>query len=325
MKVLVTGAAGFVGYHVSAALLARGDAVIGVDDLNPYYDVALKETRLTRLTADDGFTFRKLDIAERGALAAACSGAGIARVVHLAAQAGVRHSLDDPFAYARINVVGHLEVLELCRRLDGLEHLVYASSSSVYGGNDKQPFAETDRVDCQVSLYGATKKADELMSHSYGHLFGVPATGIRLFTVYGPWGRPDMAAYIFTRSIFAGAPISVFNRGDMRRAFTYIDDAVGGIVAALDKPPPANAAGVRHRIYNIGNDRAEALMDFIAALEAAIGRKAVIELAPMQPGDVKETIADIAAARRDLGFAPATPIAEGLPRFVAWYRDYHGV
>ena len=312
MKVLVTGAAGFVGYHVSAALLARGDAVIGVDDLNPYYDVALKETRLARLTADDGFTFRKLDIAERGALAAACSGAGIARVVHLAAQAGVRHSLDDPFAYARINVVGHLEVLELCRRLDGLEHLVYASSSSVYGGNDKQPFAETDRVDCQVSLYGATKKADELMSHSYGHLFGVPATGIRLFTVYGPWGRPDMAAYIFTRSIFAGAPISVFNRGDMRRAFTYIDDAVGGIVAA-------------HRIYNIGNDRAEALMDFIAALEAAIGRKAVIELAPMQPGDVKETIADIAAARRDLGFAPATPIAEGLPRFVAWYRDYHGV
>ena len=190
MKVLVTGAAGFVGYHVSAALLARGNAVIGVDDLNPYYDVALKEARLARLTADDGFTFHKLDIAERGALATACSGAGIARVVHLAAQAGVRHSLDDPFAYARINVVGHLEVLELCRRLDGLEHLVYASSSSVYGGNDKQPFAETDRVDCQVSLYGATKKADELMSHSYGHLFGVPATGIRLFTVYGPWGGP---------------------------------------------------------------------------------------------------------------------------------------
>ena len=258
-------------------------------------------------------------------LAAACSGVGIERVVHLAAQAGVRHSLDDPFAYARINVVGHLEVLELCRGLDGLDHLVYASSSSVYGGNDKQPFAETDRVDSQVSLYGATKKADELMSHSYSHLFGVPATGIRLFTVYGPWGRPDMAACIFARAIFAGEPISVFNQGDMRRAFTYIDDAVDGIVAALDNPPPATAAGVPHRVYNIGNDRAEALMEFIALLEAAIGRKAVIELAPMQPGDVKETIADISAARRDLGFAPATPIAIGLPRFVAWYRDYHGI
>ncbi len=325
MKVLVTGAAGFVGYHVSAALLARGDAVIGVDDLNPYYDVALKETRLARMTVDDGITFHKLDIAERGALASACSGTGIERVVHLAAQAGVRHSLDDPFAYARINVTSHLEVLELCRHLDGLEHLVYASSSSVYGGNDKQPFAETDRVDRQFSLYGATKKADELMSHSYSHLFGLPATGIRLFTVYGPWGRPDMAACIFARAIFAGAPISVFNRGDMRRAFTYIDDAAGGIVAALDNPPPAGSGGFPHRVYNIGNDRAEALMDFIAALEAAIGRKAVIELAPMQPGDVKETVADISAARRDLGFAPTTPIAVGLPRFVAWYRDYHGL
>ncbi len=325
MTVLVTGAAGFIGYHVGEALLARGDAVLGVDNLDPYYDVGLKQARLDRLAGKPGFTFHGLDIAERGALAAACREAGIDRVVHLAAQAGVRHSIEDPFVYGRSNLMGHLEVLELCRHAPGFVHLVYASSSSVYGGNTKLPFAESDRVDAQVSLYGASKKANELMAYCYSHLMRIPATGLRFFTVYGPWGRPDMAAYIFTRAIFAGEPIQVFNRGDMKRDFTYVDDVVAGVLAALDTPPADDGEAAPHRVYNIGNHRSEPLMYFIEVLEKAIGRKAEIELAPMQPGDVKETFADITAISRDLGFTPKTPIEQGLPRFVAWYRDYHGV
>ena len=325
MTVLVTGAAGFIGYHVSAALLARGDAVLGVDDLNPYYHVALKEARLARLEATGGFSFARLDIAVRGALAAACADAGVDRVVHLAAQAGVRHSLTHPFDYARVNVTGHLEVLELCRGLDPCVHLVYASSSSVYGGSAKLPFSEDDPVDSPVSLYAATKKADELMSYTYGHLYRLPATGLRFFTVYGPWGRPDMAAWLFTEAILAGAPIRVFNHGDMRRDFTYIDDVVAGVLAALDRPPGDDGETAPHRVYNIGNNRAEPLMRFIAVLEEAIGRKAETAFEPMQPGDVKVTYADISAIQRDIGFAPTTPIEEGLRRFVGWYRDYHGV
>jgi UDP-glucuronate 4-epimerase len=325
MTVLVTGAAGFIGSYVSAALLERGESVIGVDDLNSYYDVALKQARLDRLTDKPQFTFRRLDIAERGGLAAACDGAGVDRVVHLAAQAGVRHSLKDPFAYVRTNVAGHLEVLELCRHSPGFVHLVYASSSSVYGGIRDLPFHESQKTDSQVSLYGATKAADELMGHAYSHLYRVPATGLRFFTVYGPWGRPDMAAYLFTKAILAGEPIRVFNNGDMKRDFTYVDDIAAGVLAALDHPPADDGAAAPHRVYNIGNNRSEPLLRFVELLEKAIGRKAVIEFAPMQPGDVKETYADITAIQRDLGFRPTTSIDVGLPRFVAWYRDYHGV
>ena len=325
MTILVTGAAGFIGYHVCAKLLDRGESVIGVDDLNAYYDVRLKETRLKRLQGNRDFTFHRLDIAERGALEEACRGAGVRRIVHLAAQAGVRHSLTDPFIYARTNLIGHLEILELARHLPDFIHLVYASSSSVYGGNRKFPFAESDRVDSQVSLYGATKKADELMTYSYCHLYRTPATGLRFFTVYGPWGRPDMAAYIFTRAVFQGEPITVFNNGDMKRDFTYIDDIVAGILGALDNPPVDDGESAPHRVYNIGNHRSEPLLRFVEVLEKAIGRKAVIEYAPMQPGDVKESFADIDAIRRDVGYEPTTPIDIGLPRFVKWYREYHGV
>ena len=325
MTVLVTGAAGFIGYHVSAALLARGERVIGADDLNAYYDVALKQARLDRLTGEAGFAFHRLDIAERGALASACGDDGVDRVVHLAAQAGVRYSLKDPFAYQRTNLAGQLEVLELCRHLPRCAHLVHASSSSVYGGNTKLPFAETDPVDTPVSLYGATKKSGELMAYAYSLLYGIPTTGLRFFTVYGPWGRPDMAAYVFTGAILAGEPIQVFNRGDMKRDFTYVDDIVKGVLAALDHPPAVGDDAAPYRVYNIGNNRPEPLLRFIEVLEAAIGKKAVVELAPMQPGDVKETFADITAIQRDLGFRPSTPIDEGVPRFVAWYRDYHGV
>ncbi len=325
MTVLVTGAAGFIGYHVSAALLARGERVIGADDLNAYYDVALKQARLDRLTGEAGFAFHRLDIAERGALAAACRDDGVDRVVHLAAQAGVRYSLEDPFAYQRTNLAGQLEVLELCRHLPRCAHLVHASSSSVYGGNTKLPFAEADPVDTPVSLYGATKKSGELMAYAYSLLYGIPTTGLRFFTVYGPWGRPDMAAYVFTKAILAGEPIQVFNRGDMKRDFTYVDDIVKGVLAALDHPPAVGDDAAPYRVYNIGNNRPEPLLRFIEVLEAAIGKKAVVELAPMQPGDVKETFADITAIQRDLGFQPSTPIDEGVPRFVAWFRDYHGV
>ena len=326
MTVLLTGAAGFIGYSVAEALLARGDAVVGVDDLNPYYDVRLKEARIARLRRHRHFRFVRADIADPEALKAAVGEPdAIRRVVHLAAQAGVRYSIDHPFAYARANLVGHLSVLELCRRLPRLEHLVYASSSSVYGGNTRLPFAVEDRVDNPVSLYAATKKADELMSHCYGHLYRLPQTGLRFFTVYGPWGRPDMAVYLFTEAIYAGRPIRVFNHGRMRRDFTYIDDVVAGVLATLDAPPADDGAAPPHRVYNIGNHRSEPLLRLIEVLEAAIGRTAEKVFEPMQPGDVKETYADISAIQRDHGFEPRTTIDEGVPRFVAWYRDYHGL
>jgi len=324
MTVLVTGAAGFIGFHTALALLGRGERVIGVDDLNDYYDVSLKEARLAALQARDGFVFERADIAERAAMeAVAGRHPDITRVVHLAAQAGVRYSLVNPYAYTRTNIDGHVVMLETCRRLENLEHLVYASSSSVYGANTKLPFSTRDRVDAQVSLYGATKKSMEMISHAYAHLFHMPLTGLRFFTVYGPWGRPDMAAFIFTRKILAGEPIPVFNHGDMRRDFTYIDDIVAGVLACLDRPPAGADGGAP--VYNIGNHKAEPLMRFIGVLEEALGRKAEVEFLPMQAGDVKETYADIADTRRDFGFEPTTAIDEGIPRFVAWYRDYYGV
>jgi len=325
MTILVTGAAGFIGYHLCEHLLARGDTVLGVDNVNDYYDVGLKEARLARLQAQPGFSFARLDIADHEALAARARQAGdVRRVVHLAAQAGVRYSLDHPFAYVQANLVGHMSVLEMCRHLPDFENLVYASSSSVYGGNTKLPFAVEDRVDTPVSLYAATKRADELMSHAYAHLYRIPQTGLRFFTVYGPWGRPDMALYIFTKAILAGEPIRVFNHGDMMRDFTYVDDIIAGVVASLDTPP-ADAAGTPpHRLYNIGNHRSEPLLRLIEVLEGALGRKAETILEPMQPGDVKETFADITAISRDLGYRPTTPIDVGVPRFVEWYRDYHG-
>ena len=323
MTVLVTGAAGFIGYSTSKALLQRGERVIGVDNLNDYYAVTLKEARLAELARFRDFSFQRLDIAERGALGElAAREGGIDRVVHLAAQAGVRYSLTNPHAYVSANIVGQLEVLEACRRLPRLGHLVFASSSSVYGGNTKLPFAITDPVDTPRSLYAASKKADELMGYCYAHLHRLPMTALRFFTVYGPWGRPDMAAWIFTDAILAGRPVRLFNHGNMRRDFTYIDDIVAGVLAALDHPP-ADDGAPPYRLYNLGNHRSEELTRFVALLEAALGRKAVVELAPMEPGDVPATYADIAETTRDLGFRPVTPIDEGLPRFVAWFRDYH--
>ena len=325
MTVLVTGAAGFIGYHVSAFLLERGETVVGLDAVTDYYDVGLKEARIARLARHGRFDLLRCDLADRDAAFAALGAvADIDRVVHLAAQAGVRHSRERPFAYVESNLVGHATVLEFCRHLPRLGHLVYASSSSVYGGNSRLPFAVEDRTDSPVSLYAATKRANEHMSYCYSHLYGMPQTGLRFFTVYGPWGRPDMALYKFTRAILEGRPIEVFNDGDMKRDFTYVDDVVPGVVAALDNPPDA-AAGVPHRLYNLGNDCPEKLMRLVAVLEESLGRKAEIEFRPMQPGDVKETWADISASRRDLGFAPATPIEVGVPKFVAWYRDYHGI
>jgi UDP-glucuronate 4-epimerase len=324
MAVLITGVAGFIGYYVAEALLGRGDTVVGIDNLNDYYEVSLKEARLARLEGRPGFSFRRLDIADRDAVAAVFAGErGIDRIVHLAAQAGVRYSLINPYAYLRSNVDVHVVLLEAARRLPRLLHFVYASSSSVYGGNRAMPFSVADRTDHPVSLYGATKKAMEVISESYAAMYGLPLTGLRFFTVYGPWGRPDMAYFSFTRKILAGEPIPVFNHGDMRRDFTYIDDIVAGVVNCLDRPPQESES--RHRIYNLGNHRPESLPDFIATLESALGRKAVIELLPLQPGDVKETYADIQASQRELDFAPRTSIADGIPRFVAWYRRYYGV
>lgn len=325
MTVLLTGAAGFIGFHTCRALLDRGERVIGVDDLNDYYDVSLKEARLARLGGNKDFAFERLDIADRQAMTGLIARhPGITRVVHLAAQAGVRYSLINPYAYVRTNVDGHLVLLEACRELAGLEHVVFASSSSVYGANRTLPFSVEDRVDCPVSLYGATKKSAELISHGYSRLYGLPQTGLRFFTVYGPWGRPDMAAFIFTRKILAGESIPVFNHGDMRRDFTYVDDIVAGVLACVDRPPGGADGRPPFRLYNLGNNRSEALMDFIALLENALGRKAEVELLPMQPGDVKETYADISSAQRDFGFQPKITIKEGIPRFVAWYREYYG-
>ena len=331
MTILVTGAAGFIGFHLADALMARGDRVIGIDDLNAYYDPRLKQARLDTLRArhGDAFTFHALDFADEAALEAALAGAEFDRIAHLGAQAGVRYSLENPRAYVRSNVVGHVNLLELARHR-GIGHLVYASSSSVYGANEKLPFSVEDRVDHPVSLYAATKKADELMSETYAHLYRLPQTGLRFFTVYGPWGRPDMAMWLFTSAILEGRPIQVFNHGRMQRDFTYIDDIVAGIVACLDQPPADDgsikAGGSRapHRLYNIGNNRPEQLGTLIDLIEAACGRPAIRHHREMQPGDVVATYADIAAIAGDLGFAPRTALADGVPRFVEWYRDFHG-
>lgn len=318
MAILVTGAAGFVGSFLCHHLLDRGEEVVGIDDLNPYYDPALKAGRLERLSARPGFTFVKGDIADTEALAGAVRGRKIVKVAHLAAQAGVRYSLENPRAYLRSNLAGHLEILELCRGLGSVEHLVYASSSSVYGGNEKIPFSESDPVDHPVSLYAATKKADELMSHTYAHLYGIPQTGLRFFTVYGPWGRPDMAYWLFTEAMLKGKPIRVFNQGEMWRDFTYIDDIISGTVAALDYPP--TGSGVPHRVYNIGHNQPEQLSHFIDVLEEVLQTKAVRQYEPMQPGDVVRTYADISAIERDLGFRPKTGLREGLSAFAEWYK-----
>ncbi|MEX0759003.1 MAG: NAD-dependent epimerase/dehydratase family protein [Tistlia sp.] len=327
MTVLVTGAAGFIGSHTSRALLDRGRSVLGIDNLNSYYDPALKRARLTALEGVPGFRFRQLDIGDPEAVAALFrEHPEIEQVLHLAAQAGVRYSLSHPFTYVDSNVTGHLAILEAAQRLPALTHLVYASSSSVYGANTKQPFSETDRVDSPVSVYAATKRAGELLSETYARLFELPLTGLRFFTVYGPWGRPDMAYWGFTEKILGGQPIELFNGGDMRRDFTYIDDVVAGVLAALERPPAAAEPGsVPHRLYNLGNSRPESLRRFLEVLEQHCGRPATIIEKPMQPGEVKETYADITAAERDLGFRPSTPIDEGLGRFVAWFKEWRGL
>jgi UDP-glucuronate 4-epimerase len=320
MAILLTGAAGFIGYHVAMALLARGELVIGVDDLNPYYDVRLKEARLARLAAAPGFAFCHADIADRAVMAEVVAAhPGIDRIVHLAAQAGVRHSLVDPHAYVQANVMGHLVLLETARHLPRLRHMVYASSSSVYGGNRKLPFSETDAVDTPLSLYAASKRSGELMSHAYAHLFGLCQTGLRFFTVYGPWGRPDMAYFSFASAIAAGEPITVYDHGTLRRDFTYIDDIVAGVLGALDRPPDG-APPVR--LLNIGNNHSEPVSALIALLEQGLGRRAVLRHAPRPPADVAETAADIEAIHALTGFMPSTPLAEGIPRFVAWFKAW---
>ena len=332
MKVLVTGAAGFIGATLIRRLLARGDEVIGVDNLNDYYSVALKHARRDRLIAAGGnrFTFLTTDFSDYPALTKALEPLAFDRVVHLGAQAGVRYSIENPHAYVQSNLVGHLNLLEVARHR-GLEHMVYASSSSVYGGNEHLPFSVEDRVDHPLSLYAATKKADELMSETYAHLYRLPLTGLRFFTVYGPWGRPDMMLWLFTAAILEGRPIHVFNHGEMWRDFTYIDDIVAGVLAALDNPPPDDGsvkpAGSTkpHRIYNIGNNRSEHLMKVIGLIEDACGKTAEKIMLPMQPGDVPSTYADIDAIAGDLGYVPTTAIEVGVPAFVRWYREYHGV
>jgi len=323
MAILVTAAAGFIGSYVVRALLDRGERVIGIDNLNDYYDVNLKRARLELIGHNRHFDFHQIDIADKVAVFAVMqANPDIAGIVHLAAQAGVRYSLINPFAYIQANVLGHTVMVEGARKLERLKHFVYASSSSVYGSNEVLPFSIEDRVDTPNSLYAATKRSDELISYTYAHLYGMPQTGLRFFTVYGPWGRPDMAAYIFASRITAGEPISVFNGGEMWRDFTYVDDIVAGVISALDRP----AAGkVPHKVYNLGNHRSEKLTDYIALIESALGRTAIIEYQPMQMGDIARTYSDISASQRDLGFDPKTPISEGIPRFVAWYRAFHGV
>jgi UDP-glucuronate 4-epimerase len=333
--IFVTGAAGFIGFHVSKRLLERGDDVVGIDNLNDYYDPALKHARLDILRKFERFEFVRADIADRAAIDELFTRHKPARVVHLAAQAGVRYSLTNPHAYTESNITGFLNILEGCRH-HGVEHLAYASSSSVYGANTKQPFSEHDNIDHPVSLYAATKKANELMAHTYAHLFGVASTGLRFFTVYGPWGRPDMALFRFTRGILAGEPIPVFNEGRMIRDFTYIDDIVEGVVRVLDKraepdpnwsgadPDPARSYAP-YRVFNIGNNNPVLLLDYIAALEAALGRKATLDLLPMQPGDVVSTRADVSELEEAVGFRPSVTIAEGIARFVTWYKDYFQV
>ena len=332
MRVLVTGAAGFIGFCLARQLLARGDEVVGIDNLNDYYQVSLKRDRVAQLRAVGGnrFVFHALDFADMAALTAALDGIVIDRIAHLGAQAGVRYSLENPQAYVSSNLAGHVNLLELARHR-AVEHMVYASSSSVYGGNTKLPFAVEDRTDHPVSLYAATKRANELMSETYAHLFGLPLTGLRFFTVYGPWGRPDMMIWNFTRRILAGEPIPVFNHGDMFRDFTYIDDIIAGLIACLDHAPAADGAEKAggsikpHALYNIGNSTSEPLMKVVGLLEDACGRKAEIEYLPNQPGDVRATYADISAIVRDRAYAPTTSIEQGVPAFVEWYRGYHAV
>jgi len=326
---LITGAAGFVGFHLANALVDRGEAVLGVDNLNDYYDVHLKEARLARLEPRPGFRFIRLDLADRAQTADLFARENPKRIVHLAAQAGVRYSIENPNAYIDANLVGFGNVLEGCRSI-GVDHLVYASSSSVYGANDHLPFKETDNVDHPVSLYAATKKANELMAHVYSHLYGIPTTGLRFFTVYGPWGRPDMAYYGFTRSLFAGEPITMYNFGKMERDFTYIDDIVDGIIRVLDRPPTPETgnhegSSAPYRLYNIGNNQPVTLETFVSTLERITGNVAIREYLPMQPGDVPATYADIDALAAATGFKPTTSIDVGLEHFVAWYRDYYGI
>ena len=332
-KILVTGAAGFIGFHVAQQLLARGDTVVGVDNVNSYYDVSLKEARLRQLEPHANFEFHKLDIAEREAVAALFETVQPDVVINLAAQAGVRYSLENPHAYVDSNIVGFVNILEGCRH-NGVKHLVYASSSSVYGANTQMPFSTQHNVDHPVSLYAASKKANELMAHTYSYLYELPTTGLRFFTVYGPWGRPDMAYFLFTKAILAGKPIDVFNEGKMQRDFTYIDDIVDGIIAVADRVPQGNAAWdsdqpapdssrAPYKLYNIGNNAPVELGHFISVLEDALGKKAEKNLLPMQPGDVTATFADVDDLVKDVGFKPSTSIEEGLERFVAWYQRYY--
>ncbi len=331
-RILVTGVAGFIGNHVAKRLLDEGRAVTGLDNVNAYYDPALKEARLRRL-AGPHYAFHQLDLADRAGLEGVFREGGFTAVIHLAAQAGVRYSLTDPHAYAASNLTGFLNVLECCRH-HGVGHLIYASSSSVYGAVTAMPFSIHQNVDHPVSLYAATKKANELMAHSYSHLYRLPTTGLRFFTVYGPWGRPDMALYLFTRAILAGEPIDVFNDGRMRRDFTYIDDVVEAVVRLIDRPaagdpawsgdrPDAGTSKAPYRLYNVGNSEPVELLAMIGMLEAKLGRRAILNLLPIQPGDVPATFADCADLARDVGFSPRTPLAEGIDRFVDWYRDYH--
>jgi len=324
MQYLVTGAAGFIGFHTCRTLLDRGEVVVGLDVVNDYYDPALKEARLNILAAYPAFTFHRSDVglpSEMEKLGQQYP--GITRIIHLAAQAGVRHSLTHPYEYIHSNVDGQMVMLEFARRLKRCDHFVYASSSSVYGSNKKLPFSVDDRVDSPLSLYAATKRAGELMAHCYSHLYKIPSTGLRFFTAYGPWGRPDMAAFLFVKAILGGEPIKVFNNGDMRRNFTFIDDIVGGVLAVADKPP--TVPGPVARIYNIGNDRSEPLTRYISVIEQCLGRKASMIFEPLQAGDVKETYADIEPLRNDFGYNPRTTIDQGIPKFVDWYRSYYGV
>jgi UDP-glucuronate 4-epimerase len=335
MKILVTGAAGFIGMTASLRLLARGDEVVGLDNLNDYYDVRLKENRLARLTPSPGFRFVKLDVGDRTGMEQLFAAEKFDRVIHLAAQAGVRYSLQNPHAYIDSNVVGFTNILEGCRH-NKVQHLVYASSSSVYGGNTKMPFSEHDSVDHPVSLYAATKKANELMAHTYSHLFGLPTTGLRFFTVYGPWGRPDMALFLFTKAILEGRPIDVFNHGNMQRDFTYVDDIVEGVIRVLDRVATADAgydpvvadpatSNVPYRVFNIGNNNPVPLLDFISCIESALGMKAEKRLLPLQDGDVPATYANTDALKEWVGFVPGTSVNDGISRFVAWYREYYKV
>jgi UDP-glucuronate 4-epimerase len=334
MKVLVTGAAGFIGFHVSRALLDRGDVVVGLDNMNPYYDEKLKEARLAEISARDNFSFVRGDLIDQATVDALFADHKPERVIHLAAQAGVRYGSVNPHAYINSNIVGFLHVLEGCRH-HNVEHLVYASTSSVYGANTELPFAVTQNVDHPLSLYAATKKSNELLAHSYAHLYGLPVTGLRFFTVYGPWGRPDMSLFLFTKKILAGEPIDVFNKGDHARDFTYIDDVVEGVVRSLDRiatpnpnwdgtSPDPSTSSAPYRLYNIGSSQPVELMHFIACIEKALGKTAKKNFLPLQPGDVPRTYADIDALVRDIGFRPETPIEEGIPRFVEWYRSYYG-